>query len=397
MMPDQKLYFHCKLEGERSAASQPDDAQDGPAPGAADLRVGRPFEIDVPIDLPSPTTSADLKQAIPLGPGLDPIHLDRYLPKAVLDQQVVPSDDPAARPAVELAVEGPTQSYRRWLLADDPARNRLVSFIATWRYMAVDQSAQRDVLFEQFQNEWTREPKIIASRAAGGPSAELPARAGAEAVLAGTDGKVRVLEFLPDFARDDKTGKPLSRSDEPNNPAAHVEIRYQGQQQHRWIFARFPDYKSGDGPDLPVRVTLDSPVGKPGSTPDFAIVTIADLRSGRPPSRPTQAAPLHELWIRLAGATQSRSITVDESVPIEGSPYAFRITRFIPTGRLIEEYRQDDAQGKVAALRLRTRDAAGAEVQVWLEINQPRVISTPRGLMTVAFGPRQVSSAKGHR
>ncbi len=54
--------------------------------------------------------------------------------------------------------------------------------------------------------------------------------------------EIQVQRFLPDFVLDEKK-QPFSRSNEPNNPAALVEITRNGEKLFAgWLFARFPDF-----------------------------------------------------------------------------------------------------------------------------------------------------------
>lgn len=53
---------------------------------------------------------------------------------------------------------------------------------------------------------------------------------------------IHVLRFLPDFVLDENK-RPFSRSNEPNNPAAFVEVARKGEKTFSgWLFARFPDF-----------------------------------------------------------------------------------------------------------------------------------------------------------
>jgi cytochrome c biogenesis protein len=65
---------------------------------------------------------------------------------------------------------------------------------------------------------------------------------GSSAPIAGTNYVVRADEFLADFAMD-TNGKPVSRSQEFNNPAVRVTVLKGGKEEfNKWIFAKFPDF-----------------------------------------------------------------------------------------------------------------------------------------------------------
>jgi hypothetical protein len=53
---------------------------------------------------------------------------------------------------------------------------------------------------------------------------------------------IQVLRYVPDFTVDTTTHEVTSRSTEPNNPAVLVAVNGPGYQNHRWVFAKFPDF-----------------------------------------------------------------------------------------------------------------------------------------------------------
>jgi cytochrome c biogenesis protein len=82
-----------------------------------------------------------------------------------------------------------------------------------------------------------------------GKRQDLTMEVGGSAAIAGTGYTVRADEFLADFSMDNN-GKPLSKSQEFNNPAVHVTILKDGKEAYnKWIFAKFPDFHGkGDQP-----------------------------------------------------------------------------------------------------------------------------------------------------
>jgi len=56
------------------------------------------------------------------------------------------------------------------------------------------------------------------------------------------DFRITVLKYIPDFVIDVKTKEVSSRSDEPLNPAILVAVAGPNYQNHRWLFAKFPDF-----------------------------------------------------------------------------------------------------------------------------------------------------------
>ena len=90
---------------------------------------------------------------------------------------------------------------------------------------------------------------ISVKQKATGKQQDLTLDVGGSAPIAGTNYVVRADEFLADFAMDNN-GKPVSRSQEFNNPAVRVTVLNGGKEEfNKWIFAKFPDFHGkGDQP-----------------------------------------------------------------------------------------------------------------------------------------------------
>jgi cytochrome c biogenesis protein len=65
---------------------------------------------------------------------------------------------------------------------------------------------------------------------------------------------VNLMQIIPDFALD-ANQQPISKSNQPNNPAALIEVtRADGSAQRTWLFQRYPEAKMAEG--LPVDLTF---------------------------------------------------------------------------------------------------------------------------------------------
>ncbi len=377
------------LGGIAAAASPPSGhAVHPPMPGqeySVQCRIetsDKPVAAEAPLKLASPTMATALDQAVELPAPLAPLKLKRYLPRAKLKQELLPDESRKSPPAIQIAVEGPKQSYQAWLIANDPERNRLVSLIGTWRYMVVDNPRQRDELFAQFEKELTREPTIIISRGKDGVRCELPLKIGEQQTAGDLGCKVRVRSFFGHFAMDDKSGKPVNASDKRLNPAALVEIEHDAGKEERWLFAKFPDFAKDKTSSNRYQVVLDCPIDKTRESPDFAIVTIG--------------GSTHETWLRSKGKTTFRPAKPGARFEVPGSQYHFSMTQFVASGRLIEEYVAAETKDAQPALQFEAADASGSSVVAWLGLGKSRVISTTLGPMTVTFGNRQPATAPRH-
>ena len=70
--------------------------------------------------------------------------------------------------------------------------------------------------------------------------ATLPVKVGVEQVFG--EFTITILKYLPDFVVDMQTRDVTSRSNEPRNPAILVAVNGPTYHNHRWLFARFPDF-----------------------------------------------------------------------------------------------------------------------------------------------------------
>lgn len=70
--------------------------------------------------------------------------------------------------------------------------------------------------------------------------ATLPIKIGVEQAF--DEFKITILKYVPDFIVDMQTHEVSSRSNEPRNPAILVAVNGPSYQNHRWLFAKFPDF-----------------------------------------------------------------------------------------------------------------------------------------------------------
>lgn len=334
-------------------------------------------KLTVPVELAMPTAPLTLDQSVKLPAPLAPIRLTRYLPQATLEQSVVTVDGDRSACAMQLAIKGPSQSLERWLVAGDPMRNRLTSLIGTWRYMEVRDKAERDALFNEFETEFTRDPRLRVSSAGGGDTQVFAVKAGATKTLEKPKCRITVLAFYPHYAKDDKTGKPTNVSDRRINPAVHVKIEADSKTETRWVFSRFPDFSAREGDKVPLIVRLDCPAEAKTPAPDVVLVTV-----GR---------KANEAWLRHEGKVTSSSLLVGAPVQLPGSQYQFVLNRFEPSGKLVEEYVPVE-RGGVPALRVEVPgELKGSKTDVWLALNRPTPLRiegrTVTALFTLDNGP----------
>lgn len=327
--------------------------------------------IRAPVDLKDATAAETLNQVVALPAPNPPLRVRAFLPSATLEQSVVPDPTAEAPAATLVSIEGPRQSISRWLIADDPQRNRLTSLIGTWRFMTVADKLQRDQLYYDFQTEYSRAPRLQVAASAGSTPTGITAEPGTIHDLPALGGRVRILEFYPHYALSKESGQPVNVSAKRVNPALHVELERHGVKEKRWVFAQFPDYKTGEPEVIPWRLTLDCPAEGKSPRPDVAVVLT-------PPDS-------WEIWLRFAGTTTAQTAEADQLVDLPGSQYAFRLRRMVPSGRLLERYKPTDAKDGVQVVRVDTVDAQGRDVAAWLIPNKPYIVPGKSGPITLTL------------
>jgi len=352
----EKLYFECKLEVN-----------------------GKQHKVEVPINLLSPQLPGKPDQEVKLPLGFPPIRLVQYLPWAKLHQTLVGDKGPFAGPAMIVDIIGPKLSYRRGLAANDPVRNRMDSLIGSWKYLAAADGKERDRLFHEYENELTRAPRLIIGTIDQRAAAEVPVEAGTTHVLKKLGCTIRIKTFYPTFtagqepppkAAAEPDGKPVKRL----NPAARLEVEWEGNKEEWLVFSRFPEFNRTGEKKAPYTIRLDCPYDHPQRVPHFALVTVGKAR--------------HEVWTRLGGKTTSRPLGLEDKIPIPGCKYTFSVSKFSPEARIKEDYELTREKIASTVLKIQTTGLEGEPTTVWLRYARPTTVTTNVGPIYLLFGKR---------
>ncbi|MBI1827512.1 MAG: hypothetical protein HY287_18010 [Planctomycetes bacterium] len=340
-----------------------------------------PKKIEFPVTIDASNLEQNPNLQVDLPTPYAPLKVVHFLAQAQMKQEVTADETGGGRPATELSIEGPTQSFHRWLVAGDPERDRLSSYIGTWRFMSVDSQADADVLRKQFETEFTRPPEIVvsASGAAAGAPRRFVVQEGATYTLDAMNGKISVRKFYTDYALDREIVRAVNQSARRHNPAVLVEIEQNGVKETRTLFAKFPGFAASRAESLPIDVQLDCPVEPAGDVPDFALLRIKGIGL--------------QVLTRTESGSVARSLDENEFLSISGSPYRFRITRNVPSAKLVESYSRDE-HGK-PALEIEFAGKGGAPSREWLEFGHTRNFATASGDVIVSFEARDESSPTG--
>ncbi|MDA8170208.1 MAG: DUF2155 domain-containing protein [Nitrospiraceae bacterium] len=91
---------------------------------------------------------------------------------------------------------------------------------------------------ENVKNSWDKVVLVVEDKTTG-KSSEETVKIGSDYKIPGSEMRIHVIDFLPDFKM---SGTEItSVSNEPNNPAARVDV-FDGDKQifRGWLYARFP-------------------------------------------------------------------------------------------------------------------------------------------------------------
>lgn len=370
LMHGQRLYLQVQL-------LSPDPVPPASGKPGRNAAGGAGRTLDVPLKMVTSEAPQTLDQTIALPAPRKSLTVRRFLPKAVIEQEVHPDASGKGPSAVELSIVGPKQSFRRWLMANDPERNRLTSYIGAWRFMAIKSKGEREELWRQFETEFTRPPEIVVRGPSESGEQRIVAIVGQTYALNDQRGKITVKRFYPDCGMDRTTGEATNQSERRKNPAVLIDIEESGTKESRWVFAKFPGFAPAQGHTLPYQVTLDCAVEPAEGLPDFAIVAIGETA---------------EIWTRFTGATKTKPLSAGDKVPVPGTSYEFSVGKIVPSAIMKETYKKDE-KGK-AALEVEYTTDDGKVDNLWVELGHTRSVTTAEGPILVSFQMRD-ESAKG--
>ena len=306
--------------------------------------------------------------------------VDHYFPDAA-EEESVDNSNAEPNPAVHLLLRQPPQEESFWLFSRDPAR-----FGAGWGKghvlflepkseaelhdlieVADSDPKSRGTLFLQLPGK--TEPRPIA----------VPAAFSAEPVRVGdTPYTLTFKDYFADFALD-KNG-PISRSDEPNNPAvAFLLSGPEGSDAHL-LFAFHPDFASihGRKQSIPAQVTYRHPAGAQLPTDAFAVLR----------------APSGELIGLITGPTDQarqviRPLEIGKAYTHESLGIEMTVTEHFENAKLERTLTNRTREVKAEALHVVAREGDRTD-EAWLYSDQPAE-------MNLGGAPLRVEYRRGQR
>lgn len=326
--------------------------------------------------------ASDVDAEVALADGRYRIAADRYLPHP---QEVTPrfveQGDGFDNPAIEMDILRGDRSGRLTLFANDPERWKdsfdglhvEFTFVADQRQYEAAWKALTSCAATSSVAAPKRSAERLLVTIRGQPDQTFQlqpgnAKVGLTRDLAGGQGYVKVLQYVPDF----EMGRDMqarTRSDLPNNPAIQVEVQFGSETSTVWLFGKMSAFHS---PSLPSEISVDY---------QFETRDSASVDSGQG-SVLILAAPGKPFTIIRGSALLGETRVGDTIAVAEQPPTQLSIEKFWGNAALRYDVVEGTRQGKEteACVRVSIRDASGKALhQEWAPLDKPVRLATPDG------------------
>ena len=226
--------------------------------------------------------------------------------------------NPALLVSMNPQLDGEENAIKEWLLSGDPERQIMqIGPLLIRIFKADSEDKLKKFLDPSNQNG---EEKGIFSFVLEGNQFDLPVQENIGKVVRLADDKISVelKEYFPDFRMDTESGKPVTVSQDPNNPVVYYEVTWKGESDSPckavgFVFADYPDLgmnrlEGADANSFEVSYDfdrLDMDVGI------FAESSVVYLIAG-------PGEHLHYISRKPGEARQVGALSLNQIVPLEG-------------------------------------------------------------------------------
>ena len=180
---------------------------------------------------------------VTLGARTIQLTVDRYYPDALMDERIT-DGGPTDNPAVQVLVADGDQQETAWLFAGDPERMGLRWGEAHVLFLDAQTNDQFARLLARASPSVPRRG-VVSLRLPGMRAPRdipVPETLGQELAIAGTPYRLAFKDYFPDFAITDQG--PVSRSQQPNNPAIAFTLTGPEGTDAYLLFALHPEFSS---------------------------------------------------------------------------------------------------------------------------------------------------------
>ncbi len=247
-----------------------------------------------------PADAPDIAATDPLNLGTVTATLKNYIPDSEFVEQVV-NDNPYPRPAVEVSLAAEGHQETKWVFAN--RRERVGPLLIAYQTATTPDELRR--LISPPSADPDDKGTVTVRINDTDHTFALPDCLEKTVPLDGTPYTLRALRYMP-HATVGAENKISNASNNPVNPAVEVEITGPEGTDVRWIFAKFPDFKSmhGDARIDDINVTFAPPAESGPSAPIEVItgpagetfVGFSNRGKRQPPREVKPGAPIDTPW-----------------------------------------------------------------------------------------------------
>jgi len=293
------------------------------------------------------------------------IKVGQYLPN--LGWETTAVKHPGGGAIAKLTVKGKDVEQELWLSSANPSRQSMSSPVGSIAIIDLHNARTAEKTVRELTDR--KAVGVLTVRPeAGSPPVEFAAKPGREFSVPGSPYKLTVVEYVPHYSMDLKTGKVVSLSDKPVNPAVKISADDGIRTLEQWVWAKFPS-----SPHENAKIPLSM---------KFAECDLNDT-DGR---NLLIAAPGSKCWLLYSrkGRRRLEKAALGKSYSLADSGYSFRIEDIID-GAIIKTDWKNKSESLLNPALVAEIEQDGAVRQAVLELNKPFHHRTEFGTLVLLY------------
>lgn len=303
------------------------------------------------------------------------IGLERYVPD--LKRETTAVEDPEGGMVAKLAVKGDGLDQTVWLSSTDPGKRSTSASVGGVELRELHNPETAEDLVRQLARDG-----VVGVVSVWLEGADLPVEFAVElntsVRIPGTDYTLSFLDYLPHYSIDLGTGKVLSRSDQPVNPALKIRLKDGERVTERWVWSKFPGFHHNEETLLPLRV-------------EFSDYTISPEKG----EYIVVAATESQRWLLFTekGKTRVEKAALNRPYPFRDKAYSFSIEE-IRENAVVKTSWKNNSESLLHPAIIARLEYDDTVEQVVLQFGKPYHHKMGMGTLVLLFRRRQ-EPAKG--
>lgn len=330
--------------------------------------------IRFPVEVADVDKTTDLDKVLPLPGSVVKIRLTRYLP----DLQWIVSgvEDPSGGIIALINAKGPGLDQDMWLDAADAKKRAITSRVGGIKLLQVYEPKKLEQTVKQLT-----EGKSVGIVSVWPKKTKKPfqfvVKKGQSVSIPESGYVLKVLDYMPHYSIDAKTGKVSNASKQPINPAIEVRLSEGKSSFEQWLWSKFPSSPHSKG-KLPLRVEFaEFDFGK--KTGRYVLAGVANT----------------EPWIMFFkdGKVVAEKAETGKKYPLSDTQYAVTIKEYYGSGLTKNEWQNGDESLTRPTIVAVIRKGQNKRELV-LEMNKSTVYNDDGDTMRLLFRQKPDSVAK---